>query len=173
MKRIFAILLAVCMLAALLCACGDDEKKSGTDTVTTTVKAQYADDVAGKYAKAATVDEAGNEVYEFTEEQYQRYTKAHDNTLEAELMTFVAGNHPDGFGPFVSIDQEKQAVLIGTFEGMYDAKIAEKEAPEVAKYGFRFFQNLQAPVDTIRVVYIDANDPTHNTEYASFEFTAE
>lgn len=169
MKRLFALLTVVAVLAALLCACGEN---SSSAEVTTSVKSEYKDDLATQFADKITTDDNGNTVYEFSDEQYKRYTDQHNNTLSAQLTKIVAKNHPNGFGEFVYMDEEKKAVLIGTHKDLYDEKIAQEEAPEIAEFGFKFFQNLKTPVDTIRVVYIEANDPTHNTEYGSFEFSA-
>ncbi len=173
MKKTFALILAVAMLATLLCACGGDKKAEPTEAavVTTTVKAEYDDGVAEKFAQKTTKDENGNNVYEFTEDQYNDYAYQHKNIVSSDIKDFIAGNHPKGYGEFVTIDEKKHAVLIGIHEGEYDEEIAKEEAPKAAEYGFKFFQNLQTPVSSIRVIYIDANDISHNTEFGSFEFT--
>lgn len=176
MKRVFAVLTLVCMLAALLCACGEDKNNNSNNSnnnnaVTTTVKTKYEDNVAKRYADSFKTTDDGT-VYEFSGDKYKRYTSEHNNILSAEMTEIAVKNHPKGSVEFVTIEEDKKAVVVGTHEGKYDSKIAEEEAPTLAEYGFKYFQGLMEPVNTIRVVYVEANDPTHETEFASFEFTA-
>ena len=170
MRKIFAVLMLVGMLAALLCACGEENNTPAS--VSTTVNAKYEDNVAKRFADSFETDGNDNTTYEFTGEQYNRYTAEHNNILSADMMEIVSKNHPKGTVEFVTIEEDKKAVLVGTHEGMYDSKIAEEEAPVLAEYGFKYFQNLQTPINDIRVVYIEANDPSHTTEFASFEYSA-
>lgn len=170
MRRVFAVLMLIGILAALLCACGEDNNTPAT--VTTTVQTKYEDNVAKRFADTFNIEDDGTTVYEFTGDQYNRYTAEHNNILSADMMEIVSKNHPKGSVEFVTIEEDKKAVLVGTHEGKYDAKIAEEEAPTLAEYGFKYFQNLQDPIDSIRVVYIEANDPSHTTEFASFEYSA-
>ena len=166
MKRIFAMILAVVMTASLLCACG--EKKP--ETVSTSVKADYDDGYASRYAQTVTKDDSGNTVYEFTQSQYDAYTHDHRNTVSAEIRDKIVENHSKDYGEFVYINAEKKAVMIGIHKDEYDAETAAKEAPAAAEKGFAYFQNLLEPVDSIRVIYCDAGD--QSVEYGSFEFTA-
>lgn len=167
MKRFFALALAIIVLAAVLCACGD----KSTGSVTTTVAAKYDDGYAENYASSASTDDSGNKVYEFSAPQYDSYTQNHKNTLAADLQSEVAANHEPGYGEYIYMNDEKKAVMVGIHEGEYDPATAEAEAASIAEKGFVYFQNLETPVNTIRVIYCDAGD--QSVEYGSFEFTAE
>lgn len=165
MKRIIAIVLAALVLTALLCACGNQQK-----TVTTKVAAEYDDGYAKTFAESTTKDEDGNTVYEFKEEQYDKYRQEHNNVLSADMSKDLAEAHDSSYGEFVYINEDKQAVIVGIHEGKFKEDEAKKEAEELAAYGFKYFQSLQTPVDTIKVIYANANDQSQ--EFGSFEFTA-
>lgn len=172
MKRFFALLLAVMTIAAVLCACG------GSGDVKTSVPSKYDDGVAGTFAKSTTTDSNGNKVYEFTNEEYNKYTQKHKSTLDAEVTKKFAELHPTStedqkvaYGEFVYINEEEKAVKIGVHTETYDEATAKEEAPIAAEYGFKYFQNLKDPVDTIKVIYCDANN--QKTVFGTFEFTAE
>ncbi|MCR5690469.1 MAG: hypothetical protein K6G71_09495 [Clostridiales bacterium] len=166
MKRLFALILAVAALAALLCACG--ESKS---TVTTTVNSKYDDGYAKPYASNTKLDENGNTVYEFTEDQYKDYTQDHNNSLSKDMQKDVAAKHKDAYGEFIYINEDKKAVIVGIHEKEYKEKTAQEEAKLISEYGFKYFQNLQTPVNTISVIFCNANNQAE--EYGRFEFTAE
>ncbi len=168
MKRLFAMILAAAMLAALLCACGD---KSTGANVTATVKAKYDDGYAKKYADSSKTDENGNTVYEFSAEKYESYTHSHNNTLSKNIQNEIAEKHDKNYGEYVYINDEKKAVIVGVHKDEYDEKVAAEEAKIAAEYGFKYFQGLQTPVDSIRVIYCNANN--QDEEYGSFDFTAE
>ena len=171
MKRIFALALAVVMIGALLCACGDKSEGTSASTVTTTVSSKYDDGYATTYASSTSKDENGDTVYEFTGDQYEEFKRSHKNVLAGDLQSDIAEDHDASYGEYAYFNDEKKAVMIGIHEGQYDEKIAETEAAAAAEYGFKYFQNLETPVDTIKVIYCDAND--QETVYATFEFTAE
>lgn len=171
MKRFFALLLAAMMIAAVLCACGN------SGDVKTTVPSKYDDGFADSYAKSTSTDSNGNKVYEFTKDQYDDYTKKHKNSLDAEVTKEIAGLHPSTddqkvpYGEFVYINDEKQAVMVGVHTESYDEATAKEESAMAAEYGFKYFQNLKEPVDTIKVIYCDANN--QDTVFGTFEYTAE
>lgn len=166
MKRILAIILAAVVIAALLCACG--EKK--TETVTTSVNAGYDDGYASRFAQNVSKDDSGNTVYEFSQTQYDAYTHEHNNVVSRDIRDIIVEKHSKDYGEFVYINEEKKAVMIGIHQDEYDAETAQKEAPAAAEQGFRYFQNLKEPVDSIRVVYCDAGN--QSVEFGSFEFSA-
>lgn len=164
MKRIFALALAVVMIGALLCACG-------SKTIKTTVDAKYDDGYAADYASSTAKDDNGNVVYEFSGDKYDSYLNDHKNSLSADIQKDIAGQHEGSYGEFAYINEEKQAVIVGVHDNEYNEETAKKEAASAAEYGFRYFQNLQTPVDAIKVIYCDANN--QETVFGTFEFTAE
>lgn len=163
MKRIFAVILAVLMIGALLAACGDS-------TVKATVAKKYDDGFAKAYADKATTNDDGDTVYEFTEEKYEEYLHDHKNSVDSEINDEVVANHSKDFGQYVYINTEKNAVVIGINPGEYDESYAKAEAPAYAETAFAYFQGLSTPVSTITVIYCNAND--QDDIYGSFEFTA-
>lgn len=170
MKRSIALLLAVLTIAAFLCACG----KSGD--VKTTVNSKYDDGFADSYAKSTSTDNDGNKVYEFTNDQYQEYTKKHKNSLGSDIQKELADLHKStddeaSYGEFAYINDEKQAVIVGVHTEEYDEAAAKEESAMAAEYGFKYFQNLEKPVDTIKVLYVDCNN--QDTIFGTFEYTAE
>lgn len=171
MKRIFALLLAVMMIAALLCACGG----SSTGDVKTTVPSKYDDGYANSYSKSNSTDNDGNKVYEFTDDKYEDYTKDHKNSLGSDLMKELGTLHEstgdEAYGEYAYINEDKKAVIVGVHTDKYDEATAKEESAMAAEYGFKYFQNLKEPVDTIQVIYCDANN--QDTVLGSFEFTAE
>jgi len=182
MKRFFALILAVLMIAALFCACGEKTKtdsgsgdnstvSEAAEEVKTTVDAKYDKGFAEQYAKSVTTDDSGNKVYEFDGEAYKNYTHDYNNTISAEITNDVAENHDVSFGQYCYINEERQAVIIGVNPGKYDAASAEKEASSIAQSAFPYFQGLAEPVDTIKVLYTNAND--QNEVYGEFEFAVE
>ena len=169
MKRFIAITLAVLMLAALLCACGENNSKGGA-TVTTTVEAKYDDGYAKRYASSTSTDDNGNTVYEFEADKYDTFRESHNNTLSKDMQHEVAEKRSQDYGEYIYIKEEKNAVIVGAHKDKYVEKEAEEDAAMLAEYGFRYFQNLQKPVDTIQVIYCNAND--QNEIFGTFEFTA-
>ena len=171
MKRFIALLLAVMMTAAVLCACGN------SGDVKTSVPSKYDDGFAENYAKSNSTDDNGNKVYEFTKDQYDDYTKKHKSSLDAEVTKEIAIRHPSTgdeatpYGEFVYINDEKKAVIVGVHPEQYDEATAKEEAATAAEYGFKYFQNLKDPVDSIKVLYTDAAD--QENVLGSFDFTAE
>ena len=171
MKRFFAIALVIVMIAALLCACGEEGSGKTTENVTTTVNAKYDDGYATNYASKSTADEAGNKSYEFTGNQYDSYVENHKNSVSNDIQNEYVSNHDSKWGEYVYINDEKKAVIVGIHEGEYDEKTAEEEAKKAAEFGFKYFQNLKEPVSEIKVIYCNAGD--QNNIYGSFDFTAE
>ena len=174
MKRFFALMLVIATIAALLCACGgnnNNKTAANSGTVQTTVSSKYDDGYAEKYATSTKTDENGNKVYEFSGSQYDSYLENHKNSLGADLQTDIAKNHKKDFGEYAYINDEKKAVIIGIHEGQYDEASAKTESADAAEYGFKYFQNLQTPVNSIKVLYVDAND--QSKIYGSFDYTAE
>ena len=167
MKKVIAIALVILTLAALLCACGD----KGTGQVKTTVESKYDDGYAQSYASGTSTDENGNKVYEFTEEKYEEYVDAHKNTIAKDIVKEFVEKHGAEYGQFIYINVEKQAVMIGISRDEYDDATAQEEAAMAAEYGFNYFQNLEQPVDTIKVIYCNAGN--QDEEYGVFTFTAE
>nr|WP_316614537.1 hypothetical protein [uncultured Ruminococcus sp.] len=170
MKRIFAFILAVAAIAAVLCACG----KSGA--VKTTVPSKYDDGYASSYAKSTSTD-GDKKVYEFTDDQYKQYTNNHKNSLGADIQKEIgalhesSGDQKSKYGEYAYINEEKKAVIVGVHTDQYDEATAKKESEIAAEYGFKYFQNIKDPVDTISVIYCDANN--QDTVFGTFEYTAE
>ncbi|MBQ3329697.1 MAG: hypothetical protein IJG87_00795 [Ruminococcus sp.] len=165
MKRFFALALAVLVIGAFLCACGESQG------VKTTVSEKYDDGYAASYASSTSKDDNGNVVYEFSGDQYNSYVKDHKNTLGADIQEDIAAQHKEAYGEFAYINEEKQAVIIGVHQEEYDEETAKTESASAAEYGFKYFQNLQNPVDTIHVIYCDANN--QDVIFGSFDYTAE
>lgn len=171
MKRFFALLLAVMMIAAVLCACGDSGVK-------TSVPEKYDDGFAKDYASSTSTDSNGNKVYEFTGDKYDEYIKRHKTSLDADVTHEIAQLHPSStddqatpYGEFVYINDEKKAVIVGVHTGQYDEATAKEEAKIAAEYGLKYFQNLKEPVNEIKVIYCDANN--QETVFGTFDFKAE
>ncbi len=164
MKRFFALALAVAVICSLLCACG---KK----TVTTAVSSKYDDGYASKFASSSSKDDSGNTVYEFSGDQYENYLKNHKNTLGADIQKDLSDQHDGKYGEFAYINEEKQAVVIGVHPEEYNEESAKKESASAAEYGFKYFQSLQAPVSSIKVIYCNANNQSEI--YGTFDYTAE
>lgn len=170
MRRIFAFILAVAAIAAVLCACG----KSGS--VKTTVPSKYDDGYASSYAKSTSTD-GDKKVYEFTDDQYKQYTNNHKNSLGAGIQKEIgalhesSGDQKSKYGEYAYINEEKKAVIVGVHTDQYDEATAKKESEIAAEYGFRYFQNIKNPVDTINVIYCDANN--QDTVFGTFEYTVE
>lgn len=165
MKRFFALALAFVMICAFLCACG--EKNAN---VKTTVPAKYDDGYAAKYASSTSKDESGNVVYEFSDEEYNNYLSDHKNSLGADIQKDIASQHEEKYGEYAYINEEKQAVIVGVHKEEYNEETAKTESASAAEYGFRYFQNLQTPVDTIHVIYCNANN--QEEVYGTFDYTA-
>lgn len=170
MKRIFAFILAVAAIAAVLCACG----KSGA--VKTSVPSKYDDGYASSYAKSTSTD-GDKKVYEFTDDQYKQYTNNHKNSLGADIQKAIGAMHESSgdqkskYGEYAYINEEKKAVIVGVHTDQYDEATAKKESEIAAEYGFKYFQNIKDPVDKISVIYCDANN--QDTVFGTFEYTAE
>ena len=171
MKKIFAIILALALITVLFCACGNNNNSATGNKVTTTVEAKYDDGYATKYASSSSTNNEGNKVYEFTEEQYKSYQENHKNSVASDIQNVYVSKHDKNYGEYVYINEEKKAVLVGIHEGEYDEATAKEEAKAAADYGFKYFQSLQNPISTIKVIYCNAGD--QSKEYGSFEFTAE
>lgn len=163
MKRFFALTLSAAILCALFCACGKP--------VTTAVADKYDDGYASKFASSSSKDENGNIVYEFSDEKYKEYLDSHKNTLGADMQKDIAGQHDGKYGEYAYINDEKQAVVIGLHEDEYNEETAKTEAASAAEYGFKYFQSLMTPVNSIKVIYCNANN--QDEVYGTFEFTAE
>ena len=176
MKRIIALTLAVLMMAALFCACGE-EKKADTagsaeqQEVKTVVDSKYDDGYAEQFAKSVSTDENGNKVYEFDDESYKSYTRNYNNKISASITNEVTKNHSSDYGQFCYINEEKQAVIVGVNPGKYDEASAKEEAPSLAKQSFAYFKSIETPVDTVKVIYCNANN--QDEVYGQFEFPIE
>lgn len=175
MKRILALILAVMMIAAVMCACGEkkdgetsDDKSGGKDTITTTVSSNHENSLAEKYAKSVTTDKDGNKVYEFDQESYKEYTRNYNNQVSAAITTTVTKNHDAKFGEYCYINDEKKAVIVGVNPGKYDEKAAAKEAESLAQMSFAYFSGLETPVEKMSVQYVNANN--QDEVYGKFEF---
>ena len=166
MKRIIAIFLAALMLTAMLCACGQNTK-----TVTTSVAEKYDDGYAKSFADTSSKGDDGKTVYEFKEDKYDDYRQEHNNVLSSDMTKDLVKAHGSEYGEFVYINEDKQAVIVGVHTDQYKEDDAKAEAPALAEYGFKYFQNLQTPVNTIKVIYANANNQSE--ELGVFEFTAE
>lgn len=170
MKRFFSLLLAVVMTAAVLCACGNANVK-------TSVPSKYDDGYAASFSKTTSTDSNGNKVYEFTKDQYDKYKQNHKNSLGADIQKELGTLHPSSedekvpYGEYAYINDEKQAVIVGVHTERYDEATAKTESATVAEYGFKYFQNLKTPVDSIKVIYCDANN--QDKVFGTFEYTAE
>lgn len=169
MKRLFALALAVVMIGAFLCACGNKNKTEGN--VSTNVQTKYDDGYAAKYASSTSKDDNGNVVYEFSGEQYKSYLNDHKNSLGADIQQDLAAQHDGKYGEYAYINDEKQAVIIGVHTEEYNEETAKTESAAAAQYGFKYFQSLQTPVNTIHVIYCDANN--QDTVFGTFDYTAE
>lgn len=162
MKRIFALLLAVMMLTATLAACG-------SKSVTTTVDPKYDDGFAKSYANSTSVDSDGNTTYEFTNDQYEKFTYDYRNTVSSDITSEIAASHDEAYGEFAYISEEKKAVIVGVHTDQYDEKVAEAEAAVAAENAFRYFQSISNPVSTISVIYCNANN--QDEIFGTFEFS--
>lgn len=162
MKRVIALTLAVMLIAALLCACGDKN-------ITTTVNPAYDDGFAAKYATGTSTDDNGNNVYEFTADNYATYTREHNSSLSTDMEQYVIAQHDETFGEYIYINEEKKAVYVGIHADEYDAASAQKEADNLADYGWKYFQSIENPVSEISVIYCNAGDQTE--EYGRFDYT--
>lgn len=173
MKRIIALSLAVLMIAALFCACGEkkDDSNSGdasAKTVKTVIAVKDDDGTAEKYAKNVTTDSNGNKVYEFDAESYKDYTRNHNNKVSAAITQDVIKAHDTGFGQYCYINDDKKAVIVGVNPGKYDEASAKKEASSLAEKSFTYFKGLSEVPKTVSVQYVNAND--QDEVYGSFEF---
>lgn len=166
MKRIFAVLLAVLMIGALLAACGSSER-----TVTTVVSKDYDDGYAKDYAEKVSTDDKGNTTYEFSGDKYDDYVTNHSNVVSNEIASDVKEDQGVDFGQFTQVRPEEKSVVIGVNPGKYDAAQAEAAAPSYAKSAFRVFQGLEDPVSEIKVVYLNANN--QDEIYGTFTFKLE
>lgn len=181
MKRIVALTLAVLMIAALFCACGEQKSEDGNSSsaaesnkvekVTAVVDSKYDEGVAEKYAKSVTTDENGNKVYEFDDESYKEYTRSYNNQESAAIQKEVAAKFGSDFGNYAYINNDKKAVVIGVTPGKYDKETAEKEAEGIAKMSYSYFKSLQDPVDAVSVIYCNENN--QDEVYGKFDFTIE
>ena len=162
MKRTFALLLAILMLAATLAACG-------SKTVKTTIDAKYDDGFAKSYADSTSVDSDGNTTYEFTEEQYEQFTNDYRNSVSSDITGDIADTHEEAYGEFAYISEEKKAVIVGVHTDEYDEETAKAEAAIAAENAFRYFQSISNPVSTISVIYCNANN--QDEVFGTFEFT--
>ena len=169
MKRIIAIIMAVLMLSALLAACGDNSDPNRK--VTTTVSTKYDDGFAKSYANSVKTDSDGNTTYEFTGEKYDEFTYDYKNNLAKSISEEVASRHESTYGEYAYINTEKKAVIIGLNPGEYDEEVCKSEAPTYAEYGFYFFKNLEQPVSSIKVQFVNANN--QDEVYGSFDFNAD
>ena len=168
MKRIFALVLAVLMIAALFCACNGNN--SGR-TVKTSVSTKYDDGFAKSYANSTSTDENGNTTYEFTAEKYDKFVYDYRNNVAGDITDEIVKNHDSSFGQFAYIDPDKQAVIIGLNPGEYEDGFAEAEAPTYAASAFNFFQSLENPVSVVKVIYCNANN--QDEIYGTFEVPVE
>lgn len=162
MKKIFAVILAILMIGALLAACG-------SKTVKTTVSKTYDDGYAKDFANTAKTDDNGNTTYEFTDEKYDDYIYRHNNVVSQEISKEIVARHGSTFGQFVRLDGEKNAVVIGLNPGEYDASIAAEEAPVLGAKAWPYFQSLEKPVSSISVLYVNANN--QDEVYGSFDIS--
>jgi len=164
MKRFVALILAVLMIGALLAACG-------SATVTTTVSAKYDDGYAKQYADKTSTDKDGNIVYVFSQEQYDEFVSRHKGSVTNGIKEDITSTHGKAFGQYAYINDDKQAFIIGLNPGEYDESYAKEEAPAYAEKAFAYFQNLEKPVSSIKVIFCNAND--QDEIYGSFTFTVE
>ena len=175
MKRIIALALAVLMMAALFCACGEEKKSddAGTDSnqIKAVIDSKYDDGFAEQYAKSVTTDDSGNKVYEFDAEGYKEYTRNYNNKISASITNEVSKNHSEDYGQYCYINEEKQAVIVGVNPGKYDEAAAKEEAPALAKQAFSYFKGIETPTDTVKVLYCNANN--QDEVYGQFEFPIE
>lgn len=159
MKRILALTLAVLMIAALLCACGEKKKSDEAEKkVTVSVDTKYDDGFAEQYAKSVTTDDNGNKVYELDADTYDNYTRDYNNKISKDMSKELADSHEKAYGQFCYINDDKKAVVVGLNPGEYDEKTAKNEADMISKDAFAYFKGLETPVDQISVIFCNAND---------------
>ena len=177
MKRIIALTLAVLMVAALFCACGEKKKAPENNNsvtqkeVKTTVEKKYDEGFAEKYAKSVSTDSNGNKVYEFDGSSYDTYTHDYNNKISSQVSSDLASEHESSYGQFCYINDEKKAFVVGLNPGQYDEAVASEEAKKLAQQATPYFMGLETPVKTFYVIYCNANN--QNEVYGTFEFTAE
>lgn len=176
MKRIIALILAVLMIAALFCACGEKKKTADNNTaaaenVVATVDAKYDQGFAEKYAKSVTTDENGNKVYEFDGNSYKNYVEDYNKSVSSEITDQVAKAHDEKFGQFCYVNDDKKAVIVGVNPGQYDEASASEEAKSLAEDAFPYFKGQKDPIDTVNVIYCNANDQSE--VYGTFSFPIE
>ncbi len=131
------------------------------DMITVISPARYDDGFAAQYASSMSRNTDGDAVYSFTAERYSEYTKQHLNALSKDLVKAINDRHksdPKPYGEYAYINNEKNAIIIGVYSDTYDGAKAKEEAAVAAEYGFKYFQNLHDPVDTIQVLYVEPND---------------
>ena len=181
MKRIVALTLAVLMVAALFCACGEKKSEDTASSsassaeepkeVKAVVDSKYDNGFAEKYAKSVTTDEDGNKVYEFDNQSYKEYTRNYNNQISASITTEVVKNHDSKFGQYCYLNDDKKAVIVCVNPGMYDEASASKEAEGLAQMSFSYFKGLEDSIDTVSVIYCNAND--QEEVYGKFDFPIE
>ena len=169
MKRSFAALLAVLMVASLLAACGDANDPNRV--VKTSVDSKYDDGFAKNYANTTATESDGKTVYQFSGAKYDEFIYDYSNDISGDISSEVAAQHEEGYGQYSYINVEKQAVYIGLNPGEYDEEVCAAEAPSYADKAFKLFMSLEKPVKTIKVLFCNAGD--QEEIYGSFEFTAE
>lgn len=167
MKKIFCVVFAVLMIAAVMCGC--------SSTVKTTVDSKYADSFAEKYADSSSVDENGNVSYEFSDEKYNEFLNDYYDEIVEDSKQIVTTDHQytyynedlDDAGNSIT------EVIVGVKPEAYAAATEEAlkaEAEEVGKSAIRYQMNTNNPTGVITVIYRNANT---GEEYFRITVTAE
>lgn len=162
MKRIFALLLAVLMVATVLCACG--EQKS----VKTTVDSKYVDDFAKSYADKVETDADGKTSYEFSKDNYDRFLSDFNGEVRKE-----AGEIIKTYGQYTFLSKDGKTFEVGIMpEGYEKATEAElkAEAENAGKAILKYQMNTENPEGKLTVVYKNCNT---GEEYFRVDVTAD
>ncbi len=157
MKRFFAALLAVMMIAVLFAGC----------KVSTTVDKKYVDDFAEGYASSKEVDKDGNVSYEFEDDKYDEFAKDYYEVVKEESRLQI-----ESAGQYSYYNPEITEVVVGitpqAWEEMGEEAL-KAEAQKVGETALKYQMNLKNPAGELTVIYRNANT---SEEYFSIKVEA-
>lgn len=156
MRKIFAIVAAVLLIAAVLCGCGNK-------TVTTSVDAKYVDDFAKNYASDVKADDNGNVSYEFTPEKYEEFISDYNRVVRDESLEDLNTGHQ-----YVYLSQDGAELSVGVKPDEYDEDTCRAEAEQMGKDVMKYNMNVENPTGKISVTFENANT---GDEYFTIEVT--
>lgn len=157
MKKIICTATAVMMLALLLTGC----------KVKTSVESKYVDDFASNYAEAQ-VDENGNTVYEFeNEDRYEAFVHDYFEVVKEESRLEIKSS-----GQYSYYNPEITEIVVGITAEAYEElgeEALKVEAQAVGEAAMKYQMNTKNPKGKITVIYRDANT---NEDYFEITVTA-